>query len=226
MFKIILAGYLIFSISLTGIFPPNVVWAQENEVYNLAVLDLTANGISLSEAASLTDYLRGQVARLITSPAYVKQTKITYTVVERGQMDKIFEEFDVQNTGCTDVSCAIEFGKMLNVERILIGSVGLVGQTYTISARLVDVETGKTESVADYLFTGERDNLLKEGIPTVVTELMYGQKQKKSKRMYYILGGTLVAGGVVAAILGSSGGKGEKTPTTGSIIFTLPDPTE
>jgi len=39
-----------------------------------------------------------------------------YTVVERSQMDKIFEQFEIQNTGCVDISCAVGFGKMHSVE--------------------------------------------------------------------------------------------------------------
>ena len=49
-----------------------------------------------------------------------------YTIIERSQMDKIFDEFKVQSTGCTDIACALEFGKILNVETIIIGEVGLV----------------------------------------------------------------------------------------------------
>ena len=118
-------------------------------------------------------------------------------------MDKIFEQFEIQDIGCTDVSCAIEFGKMLNVEKIIIGSVGLVGGTYSISARIVDIETAKTAAVADYIFTGQRDNLLTEGIPSVVNELMYGEKQKKSrKKLYYIIAGIVIVGGVILATMG------------------------
>ena len=125
-------------------------------------------------------------------------------------MDKIFEQFEIQNTGCTDVSCAIELGKMLNVERIIIGSVGLVGETYSIQARIVDIETAEIVSSSNYVFTGQRDNLLKEGIPKIVNELMYGKEQKKSRKKLYIITGAVIVGGVIAVTMagddGSSGG--------------------
>ena len=135
-------------------------------------------------------------------------------------MDKILEEFDYQNTGCTDEECAVELGKMLNAERIVIGSVGLVGQTYTINARIVDIETASTLSVADYMFTGKRDNLLKTGVPSVVNELLYGKKQKKSKKWYYIVGGIVLAGGAAAVLMsgGSDSGGGDGTAVIDIIL--------
>lgn len=147
---------LSFLIILTGFIPPRLSFAQEDS-YTIAVLDLIANGISDSEARSLSDYLRSQITRTATSQEFTEKSGFVYTVIERAQMDKILEEFDYQSTGCTDEECAVELGKMLNAERIVIGSVGLVGQTYTINARIVDIETATTLSVADYMFTGKRE---------------------------------------------------------------------
>jgi len=227
MLKKLVSLYLSVFLISTGILPPARSWAQDTEKTTLAVLDLTANGISVAEASSLSDYLRGQITRVISSGEFISKAHISYVTVERSQMDKIFDEFNVQNTGCTDISCAVEFGKMLNAERIVIGSVGLVGETYTISTRIVDVKTSTTLAVADYLFTGQRDNLLREGIPRVVDELLYGQKQKASRTKYYIIGGVIVAGGVIAAVLGKKdSGGGGNGGLTGNIVITLPDPTE
>ena len=213
MFRKSISVILCFILPLMGIIPPRFSYAQEIEEYNIAVLNLEAKGISQTEADYLSDYMRGQVTRLISSEEYINTANIIYTVVERSQMNKIFEQFEIQDTGCTDVSCAIEFGKMLNVEQIIIGSIGLVGETYSISARIVDIETAKTSAVADYVFTGPRDNLLITGIPNIVNELMYGEKPKKSrKKLYYILAGVLIVGGVILAIM-SGDDKGDSKGT-------------
>ena len=208
----VLLCFLMFQIGLIIPFPS---WAQEKESYNIAVLDLIANGISETEALSLSDNMRGKFAEIATSEKFNKETNTSYTLVERSQMDKIFDEFDVQNTGCTDISCAIEFGKMLNVERIVIGSIGLVGETYSIQARIVDVETSKILVVSNEIFKGPRDNLLTTVIPGIVHELMYGRKLKKSKKLYYIIGGVVLAGGIAAAVL-SGGGSGSDSAPRGS----------
>ncbi|MCE5249932.1 hypothetical protein LLG96_06900, partial [bacterium] len=75
--------------------------------------------------------------------------------------------------------------------------------------------------VADYMFTGQRDNLLRTGIPSVVSELLYGKKQKKSKKLYYIIGGIVVAGGVAAALGGGGGGGGSESEGTAVIDITV-----
>ena len=173
-----LSVVLVIILIVIWTIPPQTSFSQEIKSYNLAILDLDAKGISQIEAAYLTEYMRGQVTRLVTSDEYKNKTGINYTVVERSQIDKIFEQFEIQNTGCTDVSCAVEFGKMLSVERIVIGSVGLVGQTYSIATRIVDVESTSTIAVADYTFTGQIDDLLTKGITSVADELMYGKKVK------------------------------------------------
>ena len=220
MIRAFISVILSFLLVFTGFIPPHFSYAQEIEEYNIAVLDLEAKGISQTEADYLSDYMRGQVTRLVNSQEYINATNINYTVVERSQMDKIFEQFEIQDLGCTDVSCAIEFGKMLNVEKIIIVSVGLVGETYSISTRIVDIETAKTSAVADYVFTGPRDNLLITGIPSVVNELMYGIK-KKSRRNLYIIAGITVVAGIAAYFLIP-----DKNEDEGRISIKIPVPQE
>ena len=135
-------------------------------------------------------------------------------------MDKIFDEFKIQSTGCTDISCAIEFGKILSVEKIIIGEVGLVGQTYTLNASIVDVETAKVTAAAEYKHTGAIDNLLNRGIPRVVDTLLYA-KTGSHKKWYYIIGGVILIAGVTAWILSRDGVVGGEK--TGTLIIDVPD---
>jgi len=137
-------------LTLTG-FPLRLSHAQERKFYTIAVLDLVANGISEAEAKSLSEYMRGQITRAATSEQFGKKAGFVYKVIERSQMDKILDEMQFQRTGCTDEECAVEVGKVLGVERIIIGSVGLVGETYTINSRIIDIETANTLSAADYV---------------------------------------------------------------------------
>ena len=218
MFQKYISSILIFLLPLMAVIPPRLSHAQETQEYTIAVLDLNAKGISQAEADYLSEYMGGQVTRLVTSEEYKERTGINYTVVERSQMDRIFEQFEIQDTGCTDVSCAVEFGKMLSVERILIGSVGLVGQTYSMATRIVDVESASTIAVADYTYAGQIDDLLRTGITIVVDELMYGQK-KKSRRSLYIIAGITIAAGIAAYFLIP-----DEKEDTGSISIKIPVP--
>ena len=221
MFTKLVSAYLCLFLALTGFIPPHVSWAQERKTYTLAVLNLEAQGISLSEAAFLSEHLHAHVMRVVSSENFQKETDIHYTVVERSQMNKIFDQFQIQDTGCTDVSCAVEFGKMLSAEKIIIGSVGLVGKTYSITARIVDVESAATIEVADYTYTGPIDDLLTTGVQSVVNELLYGEKKKSRKKLYIIAGVTAVAIGAAIAALSSPDKAGEDS---GSIYIQLPVP--
>lgn len=222
MFHRTLSIILSFLMVMIGFIPYNSSYAQVKDEYTIAVLDLEAIGVSLTEAEFLSESLRGEVTRTSVSEKFKNLTGFNYKVIEQSQMDKIFDQFDIQNTGCTDVSCAIEFGKMLSVQRIIIGSVGLVGKTYSITIRMVDVETAETVGFADYKYTGEIDELLKTGVSDVVNEIMYGEKQKKSnKKIYYIIGGIVLFGGIIAATM--SGDSSDKV-TEGAIGVTVEFP--
>jgi hypothetical protein len=211
---------------VSGFVPIQSAFAQEKKEYNIAVLDLDANGVSPAEAKSLSNNMRVQIIRVINSKEFKKKTPVVYTIVERSQMDKIFDEFNIQNTGCTDVSCAIELGKILNVERIIIGSAGLVGATYTINVSIVDVETAKVLKVADYQFRGESDNLLNSGIPDVVNQLML-DKRRQSHKTLYLFGGAIITAGIIGLVLSSSSkDKGGTAAQTGTVAFTIPDPSQ
>ena len=225
MFKKLLSLLLSVLLMILGFIQPQISCAQEKEIYNLAVLNLDPKGIPEAEAAFLSESMRAQVTRVVASEKFKKTNDVQYKVIERSQMEKILDQFNFQSTGCTDVECAIELGKMLNAERIIIGSVGLVGNTYSITARMVDVETAETVGFADYQNRGERDELLTKGISEVVNELMFGTKKKKSKKLYYVIGGAVIAAGALAAVLGSSGGDGGSA-TTGAISVSIPAPGE
>ncbi|MBN1294775.1 MAG: hypothetical protein JXB48_23265 [Candidatus Latescibacteria bacterium] len=222
-FKKLLSLILAVLLPLTGGYFPRPAIAQNKEEYTIAVLNFDAKGISETEAGFLSESLRGEVTRVTVSSEFYEKTGIRYKVIERSQMDKILDEFEIQSTGCTDIECALEFGKMFSAERIIIGSIGLVGETYSITARIVDVETSETLGFADFTYTGKRDELLKTGVSEVVNELMYGVKKKKSRKMYYVLGGVVVTAGVLGLIL-SGGGDNSGTGSDGSIAFTIPVP--
>jgi formylglycine-generating enzyme required for sulfatase activity len=111
------------------------------EKYGLAVMNIKAIGIPETAAAALTETFHTSFSELIARRP--QELKDAYELLERSQMDKIYDQFQTQDSGCTDVQCAVEFGKMLSVQRIVISSVGQVEDTYTVTVRLVDVESSR-----------------------------------------------------------------------------------
>jgi TM2 domain-containing membrane protein YozV len=98
----------------------------------IAILNLDAVSITETESITLTERLRSE---LVNSGSFL--------IIERSEMDEILKEQGFQQTGCTTDECAVEIGKLLNINRICAGSVGKVGSVYTVTLHMIDVETGQ-----------------------------------------------------------------------------------
>jgi len=129
----------------------------------IAVVEFQANGVSQIEARALTDRL---VLELFKTGEF--------TVLEREMLDKIIDEQKFQLSGCTSTECLIEIGRLANVQEIIAGSVSHVGSTYSISARLISIETGKIIRIASHDQRGEIDDLLTSGMKNIAIQLSLG----------------------------------------------------
>jgi TolB-like protein len=128
---------------------------------NIAVLDLEAISVTVNEARTLTDKLRGELVRTGA-----------FQVIERAQMLEILNEQGFQQTGmCNTDECYVEAGKLLGVEQLIGGSIGKVGNIYLISVRLIEVETGIIKKLVDEEIEGSIDEVLKTGIRNVVLKM-------------------------------------------------------
>ncbi|MBD3308294.1 hypothetical protein GF339_17790 [candidate division KSB3 bacterium] len=65
-----------------------------------------------------------------------------YTVIERGMIEQVLKEQELQLTGTVDSETAVEIGKLVGAKFVVIGSIVKTGKVYTINSRLIDVETG------------------------------------------------------------------------------------
>ena len=130
------------------------VWALDK--MSIAVLDLAPQGVDSSIAKTLSEIMRTEL--LNTG---------RFEVLERAQMDRLISEMKIQQSGLTDVENAAELGKMLNVEKLIIGSIGQMGNTYQLNVRLVDVVKAATE-VAERSECSAREEML----PNAITQLI------------------------------------------------------
>ena len=126
----------------------------------IAVLEFEGDGVSQSETRTLTNRLRDEIFN----------TGI-YIVLERGKMDEVLKEQGFQQTGCVTSECAVEVGNMLGVQQMIGGSIGKVGNIYTVSARVIDVGTGKLLKSANYDHIGDIGQLLIKGMKVVASQL-------------------------------------------------------
>ena len=117
----------------------------------VAILDFEARGINSLEAATLTDRFTSEM---------VKTRAVR--LVERNMVDEILTEQGFQQSGCTSDECAVEVGALLGVQFMISGSIGKLGDTYTIDAKMVSVETGATDESRNVTYIGKVDGLVTE----------------------------------------------------------------
>jgi len=127
----------------------------------IAVVDFTGNNVSVGVCRALTDRLRTE----LFNTKYFK-------VIEREMMEQILVEQGFQQSGCTTNECMVEVGKLIGVEKIIGGSISQVGNIFSISSRIVDVETGEIENTAVFDHTGNIGQLLTEGMRIVAVDLI------------------------------------------------------
>lgn len=124
-------------IAVIAIFFENTVNAQMRT--RIAVLDFKAGaGVTQSDVDGIS-------AILIT---YLNND---FTIVERTQIDKVINEQRFQRSSLTQQEM-VRIGKILNVAKIVIGDVNLLGGLYNLDIRSIDVQTGVTEATAGETF--------------------------------------------------------------------------
>ena len=99
----------------------------------------------------------------------IRRTAGAYVLYPGTEKSHPFKGF--QQTGCTTNECIVEVGRLIGVEQIVGGSISKVGSTYSISARIVSVETGKILKTATRDYRGEIDDLLVSGMRKIAVQL-------------------------------------------------------
>lgn len=82
-----------------------------------------------------------------------------YRMIERTQAENVLRENQIAMVSL-DTSLAIEAGKILAAEYVVIGSIGKIGSVYSINSRLVSVESGTAIEMATTDHKGSEENLL------------------------------------------------------------------
>ena len=150
--------------------PITSVSSQKNEVYSppspdnlsfIAVIDFKGNNVTEGDCRAFTDRLRAELFN----------TK-HYKVIEREMMELLIKEQGFQQPGCSTDECMVEVGKLIGVEKIVSGSINKVGKTYSVSSRIVNVETGEIETTGVYDHMGDIGELLTGDMKMVAYELI------------------------------------------------------
>jgi hypothetical protein len=126
----------------------------------IAVLELASDNIPRAELRLLSDRLRIELFKTGR-----------FDVIERERMEAILTEQGVQQQECMATDCAVEMGQLIGVEQMVAGTVGRIGDVHTISVRLINVETGRMESIAVQDCACPLDQMLTHVMAEVAAEL-------------------------------------------------------
>lgn len=173
---------------------------------SIAVMSLVGQGVDSMSAMIVTDALSDEL---------LKTGK--FRVMERSQMENVLKEQGFQASGaCDGTECAMEVGKLLSVDNVVVGCLGKLGEAFTLTVRTVDITTGEVIASSRIMQRGAIDQVVADALPRVSAELS-GVKPPpaaparkepeevaeggKSTWGWWVAGGVVVAGGVAAAIL-------------------------
>lgn len=114
--------------------------AQTKET--LAVLDFNTEAVSKTEMSAIVEFLSNELFRTDK-----------YIVIDVSQRETILQEMEFSMQGCSDDSCALEIGKMLSAELIVVGTLSKIGSRYLMSAKMLETETSRTVGTANGKYT-------------------------------------------------------------------------
>ena len=137
----------------------------------ISVYGLKSIGIPQSLASSLQEHLESNLLR------YEQ-----YDVMSRNNIDVVLKESRFQQTGaCSEEDCLIEAGNILGVEKIITGTISMVGSTYNVVLKMIDVGTAKLESSVNQKHCGSIDTLL--DVIEISLHTLLGDRQKSEKEI-------------------------------------------
>jgi hypothetical protein len=191
-------GAAFFVLSLLCVF---AACAQTSMV---AVNDFRGEGVAASSARIISDRIRSE---LVNSGLF--------RIIERSEMDNILKEQGFQQSGaCDDQKCLIEVGQLLGVDRIIAGTVGRLGDLFTISMRMIDVGSGEIVATVNEDCRCSVEELVSKSAPAIVRKLALRLEAKGSA------GGE--AATAVATVSVSSEPQGARLSLDGKVVGTTP----
>lgn len=176
------------------------------------------------------DYLSKTIPEtLITSLAEAGRLQI----VERGRLESALKEMKLQLSDVVDEATAVQLGKAVGANAIILGSFVAIGSKLRISSRLIDVQTatvitGKNATgrvgedifrVMDEMADAMQEELMarvgqEKPIETVRVPVSkpseVAEKGGGGKTWLYVLGGAVVVGAGVGVAMALSGGDGDE----------------
>ncbi len=135
--------------------------------------------------------------------------------VERARLDGVVSELKRSKRGELSPKGAASVGKLLGANSVVLGSVGIAGANYVVTARAVDAESGQVLAAADHDFT--RSGMVAFSEDVVEIKSRFGAAARSAGLpgwgqiyngdtgrgvVYMSLFGATAAGAIASAVLG------------------------
>lgn len=182
----------------------------------VAVLAFAGPGVDATDLAAATSRFESEL--LATD---------SFRIVERRNIDRILSEQGFQQSGaCGGTDCSVEIGQLLSVQSIFTGELSRTGQVWSLAVRRTDVESGQTRFSHVLDIEGDFGDVLRGGVPAMARYACGREKPEndhtilvaRGTRLWpWWLGGSLLVGGVAAAVLLDDGSSGARTTRVGLV---------
>jgi len=198
-------------------FRPNLGAQEKKPVkLTLAVLPFSSAGVKEYEAISLSNRLHSEL---------VKTGR--FQVVELEKVEALLKEIAFHQSGIFREEYVAQVGQMLGAQLMVSGSVGKVGNTYTVDVRIINVRTRQVIFARTRNSRGQIDELLLL-MNEIAWEVAYPKSKrpevtenKGGKKWLWLLGGTALVGGGITALMLL---KGNDNGSASEVIGMPPEP--
>lgn len=147
-----------FFILILLIFVSVIIPAQEKSVSSdktrIAILDFSAKKVGPELADAVVENL---TTELVNTGEF--------QMLERNQMEKLMEELKLQNSDDFNDEFRQELGNLYGAEIAILGSITMIGDTYTLNVRGVQISSGVIQFAKKVSYTDENE------LPPLLTKL-------------------------------------------------------
>ncbi len=133
---------------------------KPGEPVRLAILNFEAKGVP----QEVGDICLSSLSNSLANFDYI-------TLVERKQIEAVVKEQKFQASDLTDEKTSVQIGKLLNANRVLVCSIGKLGTSLILTARILDVETGKVVRGRDVICEECRDQDIYDAVKMLASTI-------------------------------------------------------
>lgn len=149
--------------------------AEAKNREKIAVLDIQTTNIDEKYIAMLTEVLTAEVAAL----------RAFDVIAGRDITAMLGLEQQKQLMGCDEASCIAEIGGALGADKMLVGHIGKLGDTYIVNIKLINIASAETDGRIYEPVTGKIDVLIgtiKRSVARLFEEVGPGKSRTGANR--------------------------------------------